>query len=106
MVKNLSSSTGDEGSIPGQGTKITHASGHLSPGATTREAMCHKERSHIPQEMRDEAGKEQAKLTPFEKKETLSYFLSKLWTIYLAAMESTYLWPNRPPKLINTRPRA
>ena len=43
MVKNLSSSAGDEGSIPGQGTKIPHALGQLSPltkttEATTREA--------------------------------------------------------------------
>ena len=61
-LKNLPSSAGDEGSIPGQGTKITHASGQLSPGAETREPKCHKERPHIPQ---CEGGKEQAMLTPF-----------------------------------------
>ena len=28
------------GSIPGWGTKIPHAAGHLGPGATTTEPMC------------------------------------------------------------------
>ena len=50
VVKNLSSSTGDPGSIPGRGIKIAHAVGQLthrlqqsspgllwSPGATTGE---------------------------------------------------------------------
>ena len=40
MVENLPSNTGDmdTGLIPGQGTKIPHAVGQLSPWATTREA--------------------------------------------------------------------
>ena len=37
MVKNLPSNAGDVGSIPGQGIKIPHAAGQLSPHATTRE---------------------------------------------------------------------
>ena len=41
MEKNLPSIAGDEGSIPGQGTKTTHALGQLSPLATTREAHVH-----------------------------------------------------------------
>ena len=41
MVRNLPSIAGDEGSIPGQGTKITHAPGQLSPLTTTREARVH-----------------------------------------------------------------
>ena len=31
MVKNLLSNEGDTGSIPGQGIKITHATGQVSP---------------------------------------------------------------------------
>ena len=38
MLKNLPSNTGDMGSIPSQGAKIPHATGQLSPCATTREA--------------------------------------------------------------------
>ena len=37
MVKTPSSSAGDMGSTPGQGTKIPHASGQPSPHATTME---------------------------------------------------------------------
>ena len=37
VVKNLPYSAGDEGSIPGEGTKIPHAAGQLSPRATTIE---------------------------------------------------------------------
>ena len=40
VVKNLPSNTGDLGSIPGQGTKIAHAAGQLSPRATTTEPTC------------------------------------------------------------------
>ena len=36
MVKNLPCNAGDVGSIPGQGTKISHAAGQLSLWATTR----------------------------------------------------------------------
>ena len=31
VVQNLPSNAGDSGSIPGQGTKIPHAAGQLSP---------------------------------------------------------------------------
>ena len=37
VVKNLSSSAGDVGSIPGQETKTPQAAGQLSPGTATRE---------------------------------------------------------------------
>ena len=37
VVKNPPSNAGDVGSIPGQGTKISHATGQLSPHATTTE---------------------------------------------------------------------
>ena len=37
MVKNPPSNAGDTGSIPGQGTKIPHAAGQLSPRAITTE---------------------------------------------------------------------
>ena len=37
VVKNLSSSAGDVGSIPGQGTKTPQAAGQLSPGTATGE---------------------------------------------------------------------
>ena len=37
VVKNLPSNAGDEGSIPGGGTKISSAAVQLSPCATTRE---------------------------------------------------------------------
>ena len=45
MVKNLPSSARDAGSIPGQGTKIPHATGQLSPRATTTELVCLNEES-------------------------------------------------------------
>ena len=35
MVKNLSSKAGDEGSIPGQGTKSLHAMEQLDPCTET-----------------------------------------------------------------------
>ena len=37
VVKNLPSNAGDEGSIPGRGSKTPHATGQLSPHATTTE---------------------------------------------------------------------
>ena len=40
VVKNPPSSAGDVGSIPGQGTKIPHAAGQLSPRIATTEPMC------------------------------------------------------------------
>ena len=42
MVENLPSNAGDEASIPGWGTKISYASGKLSPCATTREVHAMK----------------------------------------------------------------
>ena len=39
-MKNLPSNTGDAGLIPGQGTKIPHAMGQLSPRTTTTEPVC------------------------------------------------------------------
>ena len=39
VVKNLPCDEGDSGSVPGQGTKIPHAKGQLSPWATTRDLM-------------------------------------------------------------------
>ena len=46
MVKNPSlSDAGGEGLIPGQGTKIPHAAGQFSPGATAKEApVRHREK--------------------------------------------------------------
>ena len=41
VVKNPPSNAGDAGSIPGQGTKIPHAAGQLSPHAATTEPACH-----------------------------------------------------------------
>ena len=37
---NLPSNAGDTGSIPGQGTKIPHATGQLSLHTTTTELAC------------------------------------------------------------------
>ena len=39
VVKNLPCNVGDSGSVLGQGTRIPHATGQLSPRATTRESM-------------------------------------------------------------------
>ena len=49
VVKNLPSNARDAGSIPGQGTKIPHAAGQLSPRTTTTELACLNERDCIPQ---------------------------------------------------------
>ena len=40
VVKSLPSSAGSVGSIPGQGTKIPHAMGQISPHNTTTETPC------------------------------------------------------------------
>ena len=40
VVKNPPSNAGDMDFIPGQGTKIPHAAGHLSLRATIRESTC------------------------------------------------------------------
>ena len=37
VAKSLPSNAGDTGLIPGQGTKISHAAGHLSPRATMKD---------------------------------------------------------------------
>ena len=39
VVKNLSSNAGDVGASPGQGTRIPHAAGQLSPPTATEDAM-------------------------------------------------------------------
>ena len=49
MVENPPSNAGDAGLIPGQGTKIPHAAGQLSPRATTIELTHLNERAHMPQ---------------------------------------------------------
>ena len=41
VVKNPPSNAGDAGLIPGRGTRIPHASGQLSPQATTTEPTSH-----------------------------------------------------------------
>ena len=46
MVKNLLSNGGDMSSIPGQGTKISHAMRKLKPHATTTESTCSG--AHVP----------------------------------------------------------
>ena len=51
MVKNPPSNAGGIGSIPGQGTKILHFTGQLSPHATTRETESCSEQSHIRPEV-------------------------------------------------------
>ena len=40
VVKNPPCNAGDTGSIPGQGTKILHIAGQLSPRASATELMC------------------------------------------------------------------
>ena len=49
LVKNPPSNAGDVGSIPGQGTKILHATGQLSPHVTTTELTYLNERAHVLQ---------------------------------------------------------
>ena len=49
VVKNLPSSAGDAGSIPGREVKIPHAAGQLSPRATTTGLARLSERVHVPQ---------------------------------------------------------
>ena len=45
MVKNAPSNAGDSGTIPAQGTEIPHATGQLSPHATTTELVRLNERA-------------------------------------------------------------
>ena len=50
MVKNPPSNAGDTGSIPGQRTKIPHATGQLSPRTATTEPVRHNYREAcVPQ---------------------------------------------------------
>ena len=49
MVKNPPYHARDAGWIPGQGTKIPHAAGQLSPRATTAELARLNGRAHVPQ---------------------------------------------------------
>ena len=44
-LKNLPSNAGEAGLISGQGTKIPHATGQLSPRATTTKLVCLNERA-------------------------------------------------------------
>ena len=53
MVKNLPFNAGDMGLIPGQGTKIPHTAGRLSPHTETTEPEC--SRAHTPQPRPSEA---------------------------------------------------
>ena len=48
VVKNLPSNAGDAGSIHGQGTKIPHAAGQLSPHTTTTEPAPQLESLCVP----------------------------------------------------------
>ena len=48
-VKNSLCNTGDMGLISGQGTKIPHGVGQLSPGAVTTEPVLCNTRSCTPQ---------------------------------------------------------
>ena len=50
VAKNLPSNAGDVGLIPGQGTKIPHATEQLSQNTTTAEPAPHYSRVHDPQE--------------------------------------------------------
>ena len=49
VVKNLPCSAGDSGLITGWGTKIPHATGQLSPQATTTDPACRNWRGCVPQ---------------------------------------------------------
>ena len=49
VVKNPPCNVGDQGSIPGRGTKIPHAEEQLSWSTTTtdQESMCRNKKSHM-----------------------------------------------------------
>ena len=49
-VKNPPSNAGDTSSVPGRGTKVSHAEGQLSPGATTTEPSCLEKPVHKKEE--------------------------------------------------------
>ena len=52
IVKNPPSNAGDTGLIPGQGTKIPHAVGQLSPRMTTTEPASSRARAPQPENSR------------------------------------------------------
>ena len=52
VVKNLPSNAGNMGSIPGQGTKISHAGGQLSPRAATTEPAHSRARTQLDRSLR------------------------------------------------------
>ena len=55
MVQNPPSIAGDTGSIPGQGTKISHDMGQLSPqAATTEPAYSRAQAPHLQRVCRNE----------------------------------------------------
>ena len=49
VVKNPPSNAGDTGSIPGQGTKIPHSIGRLTPCPATRVTEAVLSWAHVPQ---------------------------------------------------------
>ena len=49
MVKNPPANVRDMGSIPGPGTKISHAAEQINPCATTTEPVLCNNRSHCSQ---------------------------------------------------------
>ena len=69
MFKNSLSNAGDVGSIPGQGTKIPHATAQLNAHTTTTELFACNERFHEPQ-LRPDAAKN-SKLKKKKKKNEL-----------------------------------
>ena len=66
MVKNLPSNVGDAGSIPGRGTKISHATGQLSPHTATREKPmnCNKDPMQPKRKGKKENGNKEAYHSP------------------------------------------
>ena len=49
VVENPPSNAGDAGLTPGRGNKIPHATGQLSPRATTTELRCLNQKACVPQ---------------------------------------------------------
>ena len=49
VVEHPPSNAGCAGLIPGQGTRISHATGQLSPHATPTELVCLNKRARVPQ---------------------------------------------------------
>ena len=61
VFKNSLSNAGNVGSIPGQGSNIPHAAGHLNANAATTELFARNKRSHEPQPRPDAAKNKQIK---------------------------------------------